>query len=74
MPFFSTNRFGAVSDVPSDHGCIVSLIAAVACGVVRASWEGVGSAVGDPCVGSHLDARAPPQLVAAVSAKAAIAR
>jgi len=74
MPFFSTNRFGAVSDVPSDQGCIVSLIAAVAIDVVRASSGGVGSAAGDPCVGSHLDPRAPPRLVAAVSAKAAIAK
>src|SRR5260370_19611592 len=80
MPFFdwalypTTIRLGAVSDIPSDQGCIVSLTADAAGDVVGASTAAVGSAGGHPGGTSRFDAPAPPQLVAVASAMAAIAK
>jgi hypothetical protein len=72
MPFYLMKRFGAVSDIPSDHGAVVSLTADTADDVVGASTVAVGGAGGHSGGTSRFDALAPPQLVAATSAMAAI--
>ena len=64
MPFSSTKRFGAVADIPSDHGSVVSLTADAAGDVVGASAVAVGGAGGHSGGTSRFDALAPPQLVA----------
>src|SRR5271170_6912517 len=73
MPFVSINRLGAVSDIPSDHGSVVSLTADAAGDAIGASTATAAVGTGHPGGTSRFDALAPPQLVAAASAMVAIA-